>query len=371
MPGVSPRTRRYEMSTTDRDKPEKHPLTRTGDREEATLLYDAAALVALQKVTDYLERNLEIFQDASRAPMVAIPIHEYGVVDALYPAAHVLGHEVRGSNIELRLSFRYHRDSNARFTIPRPTVSENELLRQLRQDGLTLVSSRVRRSANHGEELTFEIKSEVPAHIAFEADGENGVLRLELMNVGALGKERYVIKPEQVDAEFLNQLGRFVMHRHNAFLQESMLVAQGYPLSAEAAEVATDESPDTIALTPAAEVIDFDPITLTGKREIILSYRDMALSFDRHRTECLFGRKFPADIQVRSRYVSRSHATLKFIKNQFIFEDHSANGTFIRIEGKGVKFLQQESMRLRGRGVISLGVSITSEKRDLIYFEVT
>ncbi len=371
MPGVSPRTRRYEMSTTDHDKPEKHSLTRTGEREDATLLYDAATLVALQKVADYLERNLDVFHDARRVPVVSIPIHEYGVVEALRPEAYVLGHEVRGSHIELRLSYRYRRASNARFTIPRPMVSESELLRQLRLDGLTLVSSRVRGSAENGKELTFEIKSEVPAHIAFEADGDNGVLRLELMNVGALGKECYLVKPEQVDAEFLNQLGRFVMHRHNAFLQESMLVAQGYPLSTEAAEAETDDSPDTVSLTPAAEVIDFDPITLTGKKEIVLSYRDMALCFDRHRSECLFGRKFPADIQVRSRYVSRAHATLRFVKNQFIFEDHSANGTFIRIEGKGVKFLQHESMRLRGRGVISLGVSMTSEKRDLIYFEVT
>lgn len=354
------------MSSRDSDKSEKVPLTRVGDREDSTLQYDAVALVALQKVTDYLERNLDVFRDARRAPTVAIPIHEYGIIEGMRPEGHALGHQVRGSNIELRLSFYYHCEGDSCFTIPQPVVSERELLRQLRQDNLMLVSSRVRGRSENRQALTFEIKREIPAHIAFEVDGVNGVLRLELMNVRALGKERYLIKPEQVDAEFLNQLGRFVMHRHNAFLQESMLVAQGYPLSAEE----TEDMPDTASLRPAAEVLDFDPLTFTGKREIVLSYRDMSLSFDRHRSECLFGRKFPADIQVRSRYVSRAHATLRFIKDQFVFEDHSANGTFIRQEGKGAKYLQHESMRLRGRGVISLGVSITSGKHDLIYFEV-
>ncbi len=357
------------MKGTDSDKPEIRSAGTASEREESTLLYDAAALVALQKITDYLDRNLDAFRDSRHANPVSVALYDYGSIDGLVARDHRLTHEVRGSNIELRLSFRYQRADSARFSIPHPMVSEQELVRQLRHDGLKLISSRVHGADPAQQALTFEVRGEIPASIGFEADSEEGVLRLELVNVGVLGRERYLVKPEQVDAEFLNQLGRFIMRRRNAFLQETMLVSQGYPLAAEA-EQEIDESPDTVSLTPAADVIDFDPITFTGKREIVLSYRDMTLSFDRYRAECLFGRKFPADIQVRSRFVSRSHATLRFVKNQFVFEDHSSNGTFIRIEGKGVRFLHHESMRLRRSGVISLGVSIASEKRDLIYFEV-
>ena len=359
------------MTNTDSDKPDKGVTTRGREREDATLLYDAAAMVALQKISDYLDRNLEVFRDPARAPTVAIPLRDYGSVDGLQPRSHRLRHAVRDTNIELKLSFDYERDGNARFTIPRPLVTESELAAQFRRDGLTLVSSRVRGAEADRQELLFELRGRIPASISFEADSENGVLRLELINIGAVGRERYLVKPEQVDAEFLHQLGRFVMHRRNAFLQETMLVTQGYPLAAEREAEEADDAPDTVSLLPAADVIDFDPITFTGKREIVLSYRDMTLSFDRYRSECLFGRKFPADIQVRSRYVSRAHATLRFVKNQFVFEDHSANGTFVRIEGKGVRFLHHESMRLRRSGVISLGVSVTSEKRDLIFFEVS
>ncbi len=359
--------------SSDSNKPEVRPGGQAGGREDSTLLYDAAALVALQKISDYLEGNLGAFQDPERVPPVSIPLHEYGVIEDLKPVDFRLVYEVRGSNIELQLLFAYRRDGNSSFVVPRPLVSERELVQQLRRDAISLVGSRVRGASAERQELMFEIRNEVPAGIAFEADSEHGVLRLELINVGALGKQCYLLKPEQVDAEFLNQLGRFIMHRRNAFLQETMLVSQGYPLSADSGEASADAddfSLDTVSLTPAADVIDFDPITFTGKREIILSYRDVSLTFDKYRSECLFGRKFPADIQVRSRYVSRAHATMRFEKNQFIFEDHSSNGTFIRIEDKGVRFLHQESMRLRGSGVISLGVSMTSEKRDLIYFEV-
>ena len=359
--------------SNDSDKPGVHPGERPREREDSTLLYDAAALVALQKISDYLEGNLSIFQDPERASLVSIPLHEYGFLEDLKPVDFRLAQEVRGTNVKLQLLFVYRRDGNSRIVVPRPLISERELMQQLRYDGITLVSSRICGASTEQQELVCEVRNEVPAGITFEADSEHGVLRLELINVKTLGKQCYLLKPEQVDAEFLNQLGRFIMHRRNAFLQETMLVSQGYPLGMEIDEAppgGDDTSPDTISLIPAADVIDFDPITFTGKREILLSYRDMLLTFDKYRSECRFGRKFPADIQVRSRYVSRSHATLRFENNQFIFEDHSSNGTFIRIGDEGVRFLHQESMRLRESGVISLGVSMTQQQRDLIYFEV-
>lgn len=347
-----------------RDPEQQNKLRDKHLHEDSTLVYDTAAMVALQKISDYLEKHQEEFEEASQASQVAIHLHEYGVIDRLRPSEFKLTQFAESANPGVDLSFHYLREETAVFQVPRACVTEESLVRQLRDDGLSLLSSRAFGHLGGSQKLQFEIKGDIPAHVRFAVDNDQGILHLVLTNIAGVGKEAYVLQPQQVDTQFLAQLGRLLMGRRNVFLQEMMSSPESYPLSMEAAE---EES----VLVEKADVIDFEPLTLTGKREIVLSYRDMALSFDRYRPECRMGRKYPADIQIRSRYVSRAHARVYMEGKQFVFEDHSANGSFVKFDGKEARFLHQETLTLRGTGVISLGVSIASAGIDLIRFEVS
>jgi hypothetical protein len=342
-------------------------ILRTEEKEATTLLYDVSPIVALQRIHDYLEQSVDSFQEQSGMRSFNLLVHEFGMLGGLKQGDYKLQQLVRGQNLEVELGFTLSRRENASFTIPYGPVSEQHIIKLLKNDGVRIVRSRVLGSAGDNQQLNFEIKARIPVRFQFEADCENGVLRLAVHNFEILGIERYIIQPQQVDNEFLNQLGRFISRRRNVFLQHAMSTVAGYPqqLSVDESE---EETPATE--TAAANIISLDPAMLAGQREIVLSYREMTFTFDRYRPECQFGRKFPAEILVRSRYVSRSHGWLRYKKNRFVFEDTSSNGTFIQLEGKSVRFLHQNSMVLKGSGIISLGVSIGSEKRDLIYFEV-
>ncbi|HFD87737.1 MAG TPA: FHA domain-containing protein [Gammaproteobacteria bacterium] len=349
------------IQTNDKDNP------RASEKEDPTLLYEAAVVVALQRIHDYLNSSIGVFE--KHASSFAIPVYGLGQLAGLEQREFSVQQTARGENLEVTLSFLLVRDENGNFLIPHEDESEQQLVKMLMNEGVRVIGSQVLGGSGNERQLRLEIKADIPVSLRFEADSEEGVVKLSMHNFETLGVDRYVIQPEQVNKEFLHQLGRLVTRRKNVFLQNTMAVPGNYPVESLPSD--REGGFDEAATGQQAEIIDFDPITLTGKKEIILSYRDMAFSFDRHRPVCQFGRKFPAEILVRSRYVSRTHATLRYIDNQFIFEDHSANGTFIKMGSRAVTFLHHESLRLKGNGVISLGVSITSEKRDLIFFEVS
>jgi hypothetical protein len=107
------------------------------------------------------------------------------------------------------------------------------------------------------------------------------------------------------------------------------------------------------------------------RKRVVLRYRGQEQRFDSSYAACHLGRKYPADIIVRSRFVSRDHATMGLHENQFVLHDHSRNGIYIQPEGQEMIHLNHGRYRLEGRGVFCLGETSTSSHPDLICYEVT
>ena len=82
--------------------------------------------------------------------------------------------------------------------------------------------------------------------------------------------------------------------------------------------------------------------------EVILSQERPALAL---------GRDASADLVVRERMASRAHGKIERRLDKYILTDHSANGTFVTIEGDKEIVLRREEFTLRGHGWIAFGQS--------------
>ena len=80
--------------------------------------------------------------------------------------------------------------------------------------------------------------------------------------------------------------------------------------------------------------------------EVILSQEKPAVAL---------GRDATADVVIRERMASRAHGKIERRLDKFILTDHSANGTFITIEGDKEIVLRREEFTLRGHGWIAFG----------------
>ena len=73
------------------------------------------------------------------------------------------------------------------------------------------------------------------------------------------------------------------------------------------------------------------------------------------RTAVTMGRDVSADLVIKDRMASRSHGKIERRLDKFVLTDHSANGTFVLVEGDREIVLRREEFTLRGKGWISFG----------------
>ena len=92
---------------------------------------------------------------------------------------------------------------------------------------------------------------------------------------------------------------------------------------------------------------------------------DVVLSAER--PSLALGRDQQADLVVKERMASRAHGKIERRLDKFILTDHSANGTFVTIEGDKEIILRREEFTLRGHGWIAFGQSRTGAT-DVIEF---
>jgi adenylate cyclase len=85
------------------------------------------------------------------------------------------------------------------------------------------------------------------------------------------------------------------------------------------------------------------------------------------RPSLALGRDAAADLVVRERMASRAHGKIERRLDKFILTDHSANGTFITIEGDKEIILRREEFTLRGHGWIAFGQA-RATSTDVIEF---
>jgi adenylate cyclase len=82
----------------------------------------------------------------------------------------------------------------------------------------------------------------------------------------------------------------------------------------------------------------------------------------------IIGRDRDCDITVSDEHASRRHCTIQPRNGKFVVHDHSANGTYVTIEGEGEVALQREDYVLRGHGWIAFGQPLARTADTLEYF---
>jgi adenylate cyclase len=79
------------------------------------------------------------------------------------------------------------------------------------------------------------------------------------------------------------------------------------------------------------------------------------------------GRDAAAELVIEDAKVSRAHCKIERRMHTFVLADHSANGTYVTIEGDSEVVLKREEFTLRGHGWIAFGLP-RAETTELVEF---
>lgn len=333
-----------------------------------TRRHDAGVVQALARTHAYLEQFCDQIRAKEKQVSFDLPIRQYGVYRGLIQQEYELKRKIEADVYTICLSFSLQSKENGVFEYLQ-AEKDTRFLAGLRKDGVKVLASRIVGLNTDSQRVTFELEGKIPVQLEFKADVRTGSVALCLSNFDMLGTRCYVLSPEQVTDEFLDQMGRFILRRHNAFLKET-LVINSYE------SVRDDDQTTCNPILPAskvksADILEFEVADLFVRKKLVIRCHNREQIFDSSRAACHIGRKYPADIIIRSRFVSRDHATLGLHDNQFLLHDHSRNGIYIKPAGRKMIHLHNAQYRLEGSGVFCVGETLTPGHRDLVTYEVT
>ena len=99
------------------------------------------------------------------------------------------------------------------------------------------------------------------------------------------------------------------------------------------------------------------PGPASAPQVLTLVYRDREVVLDASRRSITLGRDKTAEMVVDEPKASRNHGRIELRSGKFMLVDHSANGTYLAIDGDKEYVLRREEYPLHGRGWITLGQS--------------
>jgi len=99
-----------------------------------------------------------------------------------------------------------------------------------------------------------------------------------------------------------------------------------------------------------------------------LVYRSRVMVVGPERRSVVLGREGTADLVIADRMASRAHCEIEMRQDKFVLADHSANGTYLSIDGDREIVLRREEALLRGHGFVTLGQSRATATEFVEYF---
>lgn len=324
-----------------------------------------SSVAPLLLIHTYFSQLANLKGSATTHPEVNFSLAEFGSIPNLTQKAFRVEQLFSDAGSEVSLQFHLSREQPARIEYPL-FEDDKDVPTLLRHDGVIVLSSRVRVSSNNQSILSMEIAGDIPVSLVFRGQLGSDYLLLKTQNVGSIGRCAYRIDPHSVDDAFFTALDQFLSFENQAFLK---LLVKIDPQ--EVVPVPPPKLEQTLQSEPvSANILTFDLSNRPRQKVLKLVYQEQQSLFQDDNPVCRIGRRMPADIQIRSRFVSREHATVILDKKQFTLRDHSSNGTYIRPDGKPTFMLHHASQKLSGKGVISLGEEISADNPDMIYYDI-
>ena len=99
-----------------------------------------------------------------------------------------------------------------------------------------------------------------------------------------------------------------------------------------------------------------------------LVYRGRIVMLEGEKRSIVLGREATADLVIADRMASRAHCEIEKRQDKFVLADHSANGTYLSIDGDREIVLRREEAMLRGHGFITLGQSRATATEFVEFF---
>ena len=325
---------------------------RGSDEEDVTSFAHANLIAQLQKIHQFLRELVEQLHAAEPDIRVDLPIKDVGVCTNLKQGHFHLLAETQAEAEIISLTCTLVNEQPC--TLPVEHIQKLEKV----PEQLAAMDVRSEIIVVPDKDPCLEVIGNIPARFLFEIDTSAGLIRVKIHNYSELGHKHFYLNPEQIDEDFLESLGEFILRKNTGLLSILQESNSG---------VLSATIPETGPMTEQMETSRLKSLFNTDSK-LYLTYHNSIKELGSKTESFILGRSRSCDILIDSDLASRQHAKLMFRKGKFVLADMSTNGTFVKTQGGKEIYLQREEFPLSGSGFISLGKSVSVDNEHLIYF---
>ena len=210
-----------------------------------------------------------------------------------------------------------------------------------------------------------ETGSSIPGRVFFKSDFQDNKIFIIIDNYDKIGTQHYLISPDNVDNNLLEELGLFILRQPNRFFELLTVNTEAPPELRSQSDSILEEGEST--LTESMNESRIQTLFSRGQH-LYLTYHEKITEVSSRTSDVLLGRSKKSNIAVKADCASRKHAEIVYRNGKFVVIDKSTNGTFIKTQGGKEIFIHCEEFPLSGSGFISLGASVSVDNEHMIYF---
>lgn len=330
------------------------------DRPRSLEDYTRATLVdALKRLHDYMHELFEQVAVVSPDLVVEFPLLGVQNMTGLRQGGYDLVYECRLNSEVVSLRFSLQNDEDYQISLD-DSERVGEVLDELNRHGLMA-------SLSEGQQAgTVTVQGYVPVSLDFDADFGTHTITFTSTNFTRLGSECLSVTPEQIDDDFLDKLGKYLLRVDADFIDSIRARISAQTAAARTGGEGGVVQPE-LPLTQEMSVSQIKSL-FSRAASLRLSYHNAIKEVSPNRSAFVIGRSEQCDLIVKSELASRLHARIVYRKGKFVLIDQSTNGTFVRTQGGKEVYIQREEYPLAGTGSISLGKSITVSNEHMIYY---
>lgn len=347
---------------------EKQRLKVRQAREEER--QETGRLESLAPLFDQVESWLKTFTDSlnliDESQVVDYEIPKLGVMEGLNQGHYSVQRGQHPVLAPVHLMFSLYNDQPSNFEIENETQAEH-IIQELKSAGLAIHSVRKVKKPNGRHHVILTLQGNIPVRLDFMPDEHLESVTLRIRNFESPGVIVHNVKPEQINDDFLESMGRYLLRETKGFLRDSVSLEIRQQLreklEREAREKESEKGVGKSLRKRIKKLFDRSP-------RLQVSYQGNDFVIESSSSPFIVGRAGDCQLKVMAKHVSRHHFMIMAQGASFVLEDMSRNGTYIKpYDGREV-LIKQQRIGLSGKGFLCPGAPASEDQEHLIHYEI-
>lgn len=323
----------------------------------------------LDRVEKWLKQFASSLNEIGEETTLDYVIPDLGVMKGLSQGGYSVQRPRRDPVEPVQLLFSMFSDQAQTFSLD-SQAKAMKLMDEIKAAGLGVHSYRPAREPSGKTLYMITLQPNIPVRVDFVPTEDLERITIRVKNFEYPGSLEHKIHPEKIDGAFLDDLGRYLLHQNKGFMRDTVSLELRQQIRERLEEDARKKQKENGGAKIGAALKNRFKKIFDRTPRLKLTYHAKDYELGPDELPFLVGRAKECHLKVMAHHVSRHHFKIDYKDGNYILQDSSRNGTFIKPYDGRELLIKGERVGLKGKGFLCPGAPASEDQEHLIHFDV-